>query len=93
MEFYASFKKKSPKQSHHICRKIDERGNHHGKQKGQIEKTSIACFLSYEEPRLRIISICVRICVFVCVGHEMRKGIMREGEEILRGQRVMQYSG
>lgn len=64
MEFYASLKK-NPKQSHHICRKIDERENHHGKQNDQIEKTSMACFLSYEEPRRKIISIYVHIRVFV----------------------------
>lgn len=92
MEFYVSLKKK-PKQSHHICRKMDERENHHGKQNGQTGKTSTACFLSYEEPRLKIINIYVRIRVFVCVGHETRKGITRAGEKILRGQRVMQYSG
>lgn len=84
--------KKNLKQSHHICRKVNERGNH-GKQSGQIEKPSTACFLSYEEPRLKIMSIYVHIRVFVCIGHETRKGIMTAGEGILRGQRVMQYSG
>lgn len=58
---------------------------HCGKQnKPDLERKSIACFISYAEPWLKIVYVCERVCVYnmnLELEHEKKEWLVQTQEE------------